>query len=152
EVLDALASSADDHRAARFLWPMHPTVAKRLSRSWFEHLPSNLLIMRPLPYAEMAGLVAHAFGVLTDSGGLVEDAATLGTPSIQLRNVSDRPEAIAAGVSRREPATAAGIFNGLQALTTGALPRRPSDAFGDVTAASQIARHLAALDNSSPSE
>ena len=145
-VLDALFEAARDHAAARFIWPMHPTVAKRLSQNWVKSAPPNFLLMSPLPYREAAGLLAHAFGVLTDSGGLVEEAATLGVPSVQLRNVSDRPEAIDAGVSRLETPTPEGVHRAMEALTTGIMPRRPSPVFGDVTAAAQIARALAQLD------
>jgi len=147
EVLDALCAAARDHAAARFVWPMHPTVAQRLSRKWLDAVPPNLLLMPPLTYADAIGMLAHAFGVLTDSGGLVEEAAALGVPSVQLRNVSDRPEAIEAGTSLLEAPTHDGVHRGIMALTTGRLPRRPSDVFGDTSAAAQIARHLARLDS-----
>lgn len=146
EVLDALCEAAADHKAARFLWPMHPTVQKRLARAWLAKVPNNLILIPPLSYAEMAGTLACSFGLISDSGGLVEEAATLGVPSVQLRNVSDRPEAIEAGVSQLEPPTRDGVHRSLQALTTGAMPRRPTDVFGTVEAASLVARHLASLD------
>jgi UDP-N-acetylglucosamine 2-epimerase (non-hydrolysing) len=144
EVLDALAAAAADHAAARFFWPMHPVVEPMAAR-WLLRLPSNLIVSKPMPYREAAGVLAHAFGVLTDSGGLIEEAATLGVPSVQLRNVSDRPEAIEAGVSRLEPPTAEGVYRALQALSTGALPRRPSAVFGDTGSAAAVARHLSSL-------
>jgi len=145
EVLDALASAAADHAAARFFWPMHPAVEPKAAR-WLLALPRNLIVTKPMHYRETAGVLAHAFGVLTDSGGLVEEAATLGVPSVQLRNVSDRPEAIDAGVSRCEAPTGDGVYRAVQALTTGTMPRRPTDTFGGPDAASHIARHLASLD------
>jgi UDP-N-acetylglucosamine 2-epimerase (non-hydrolysing) len=124
---------------------MHPAVTPKATR-WLQHLPPNLLVTDPLRYREAALTLAHSFGVLTDSGGLVEEAATLGVPSVQLRHVSDRPEAIEVGVSRLEPPTADGVYRAVQALTTGALPRRPSDVYGDVGAAGTIARAIAKLD------
>lgn len=144
-VLDALAAAAADHPAARFIWPMHPAVAPKAAR-WLQSLPNNLLVVEPLRYREAALTLSHSFGVLTDSGGLIEEAATLGVPSVQLRNVSDRPEAIEVGVSRLEPPTPEGVYRAVQALTTGALPRRPTDVYGSVDAASVIARAIAKLD------
>lgn len=144
-VLDALCEAARDHAAAKFVWPIHPNIEKRLSQRWLESVPSNFLIVKPFSYRVMASTLASAFGVLTDSGGLVEEAATLGVPSVQLRNVSDRPEAIGAGVSRLCAPTAAGVHEGVSLLTTGAIGRHLEPVYGGVHAAAEVARHLALL-------
>ena len=150
-VLDALQAAAREHPAARFIWPMHPAVAQRvgLMRAWFETMPSNFMVVAPLPYREAISVLSHAFGVLTDSGGLVEEAATLGVPSVQLRNVSDRPEAIEVGVSQLCPPTADGVMQGVAALCGGAFPRCPTVVYGGVDSAAKVARHLASLDAAS---
>lgn len=60
----------------------------------------NIRLLEPLDYLPMVHLMAHAYLVLTDSGGLQEEAPALGTPVIVLRDVTERPEAIEAGTAR----------------------------------------------------
>jgi UDP-N-acetylglucosamine 2-epimerase (non-hydrolysing) len=63
-----------------------------------EDLP-NVVVTEPLPYAEFARLLGEAHLVLTDSGGIQEEAPSLGTPVIVLRETTERPEAIEAGTA-----------------------------------------------------
>src|SRR5207245_3733702 len=65
--LDALSEAARDHAAARFVWPMHPAVRAAAAR-WLASVPENLVVLNPLPYKESVGLLAHAFGCITDPG------------------------------------------------------------------------------------
>jgi UDP-N-acetylglucosamine 2-epimerase (non-hydrolysing) len=144
-VLDALRQSARDDPRVDFVWPLHPAVQKRIAREWVDSLPPNLVLVTPLAYADSVGVLAECLGVLTDSGGLMEEAATLGVPCACLRNVCDRPEAIDAGVARLFFVNATGVERAVKALVSGELQRRPTDVYGDITAASQIAQHLCML-------
>ena len=63
------------------------------------HIP-NVLLTDPLDYLPMVHLMKKAHLVLTDSGGLQEEAPALGTPVLVLREVTERPEAIEAGTAR----------------------------------------------------
>ncbi|MEW6566645.1 MAG: UDP-N-acetylglucosamine 2-epimerase (non-hydrolyzing) [Chloroflexota bacterium] len=60
----------------------------------------NVLLTDPLDYLPMVHLMKRAYLVLTDSGGLQEEAPALGTPVLVLREVTERPEAIRAGTAR----------------------------------------------------
>ncbi|NIM93637.1 MAG: UDP-N-acetylglucosamine 2-epimerase (non-hydrolyzing) [Anaerolineales bacterium] len=60
----------------------------------------NIRLTEPLDYLPMAHLIKRAHLVLTDSGGLQEEAPALGTPVLVLRQVTERPEAIQAGTAR----------------------------------------------------
>lgn len=60
----------------------------------------NIRLLDPLNYLPMVHLMARAHIVLTDSGGLQEEAPALGTPVLVLRDVTERPEAIEAGTAR----------------------------------------------------
>lgn len=143
--LFTLFETAAAQPAARFIWPMHPAVSARLPERLIASLPPNMSLVPPLPYGEMVGLLAHAFGVLTDSGGLQEEAATLGVPCAVVRHVTDRPESIEAGVAQLFEPTPDGVRDALHLLVQGTLPRRAAPVFGDITAAAQIASHLASL-------
>lgn len=63
------------------------------------HLP-NVVVTEPIPYGEFARLMAAATLILTDSGGVQEEAPSLGTPVLVLRDTTERPEAVAAGCVR----------------------------------------------------
>lgn len=124
----------------RVVWSVHPGFARMLGPE--PEMPPNVSLLGPMPYADFAGLLAHAQVVATDSGGVVEEAATLGVPSVVWRRVNDRPEAVQAHIA---------VFSGemdqierdLEAALQ--LERRPTAAFGGVEAARLVAQHLAQL-------
>jgi UDP-N-acetylglucosamine 2-epimerase (non-hydrolysing) len=58
----------------------------------------NITLLKPLDYLPLVHLMKHATLVLTDSGGIQEEATSLGKPTLVLRNVTERPEGVAAGV------------------------------------------------------
>lgn len=60
----------------------------------------NVTLTEPLDYLKFIALMAQAYFVLTDSGGIQEEAPSLGVPVLVLRQVTERPEAIAAGGAR----------------------------------------------------
>jgi UDP-N-acetylglucosamine 2-epimerase (non-hydrolysing) len=61
---------------------------------------ANVRIVEPLGYADFARLIARSTLVLTDSGGLQEEAPSLGKPVLVLRDTTERPEAVEAGAVR----------------------------------------------------
>jgi len=63
------------------------------------NLPSNLILVDPIGYLELLELLTASSGVLTDSGTIVEEAAVLGVPSIQMRTATERPQVYACGAS-----------------------------------------------------
>jgi UDP-N-acetylglucosamine 2-epimerase (non-hydrolysing) len=68
---------------------------------------SNILLIDPLNYPQSVALLSRCHFVMTDSGGLQEEAPALGKPVLVLRDVTERPEGIEAGVARlvgRDPA------------------------------------------------
>jgi UDP-N-acetylglucosamine 2-epimerase (non-hydrolysing) len=137
----ALAEAAAAHPALEIVWPVHPHVEPRLPKAT---LPPTVKLVAPLPYKAMIALLMGATGVLTDSGGLCEEAATLGIPTAILRNHNDRPEAVEAGVARAFAPTPAGVADALRVIAHGGLPRRPTDVFGTAESAAHVARALLA--------
>lgn len=125
-----------------FHWPLHPAVARDLSPTWLDRLPPNAQVTGPLPYRRSVRLVANSLGVGTDSGGLQEEAAVLGTPCAVFRTVTDRPESVWAGVAKTYPPTAEGILNGLTDLRESRLLRQVAPVFGGVESADLIAKQL----------
>src|SRR5215210_1853186 len=60
---------------------------------------SNVMLVPPLDYVSIAHLLNKSYLVVTDSGGLQEEASSLGRPVLVLRQVTDRPESVAAGTA-----------------------------------------------------
>lgn len=125
----------------RLVWPMHPHFAKLLGQQ--VPVPINLVVSPPLGYRAFLRLVVDSLGVLTDSGGLVEECATLGVPCVIARVKNDRPEAVEAGVAAQTAPDAAGIRRGLELLVGRSLRRQATMVYGQPDAAQEIARHLA---------
>ena len=97
DIMSALARIARTHPEAALVYPVHlsPVVQECAHR----HLDGieNAHLIPPLNVEEMHNLMARCYMVMTDSGGLQEEAPALGKPVLVLRKETERPEAVAAG-------------------------------------------------------
>jgi UDP-N-acetylglucosamine 2-epimerase (non-hydrolysing) len=100
DVCRAIRKIALERTALHFVYPVHPN--PNVLRPVGEHLSSlpNVHLLEPLDYADLIFLMRKAVIVLTDSGGLQEEAPALGKPVLVLRQVTERPEAVRAGTVR----------------------------------------------------
>lgn len=84
-----------------FVYPMHlnPNVRKPIHEVFGEDLSNlgNMFFIEPLQYLEFVYLMSKANIVLTDSGGIQEEAPGLGKPVLVMRDTTERPEALASG-------------------------------------------------------
>lgn len=80
---------------AKIVFPVHPRTKKVLDTIGVDY--PNLVLTEPLPYLEFIFLVKHAKGVITDSGGITEEATVLGVPCMTMRNSTERPETVSMG-------------------------------------------------------
>jgi len=71
----------------------------------------NITLLKPLDYLPLVSLMKHAHIVLTDSGGIQEEATALGIPTLVLREVTERPEGVTAGVLKLVGTDPVKIFN-----------------------------------------
>jgi UDP-N-acetylglucosamine 2-epimerase (non-hydrolysing) len=97
EVLRAISRVAEE-RALRVFWPVHPRSAAVLAKLP-ESARSHISIIEPLGYLDFLRLLVDARLVLTDSGGLQEEACTLRIPCITLRTTTERPETVEVGAN-----------------------------------------------------
>lgn len=97
EAILELASRYPDHR---FIYPVHlnPNVKKVVHKELGG--AANIALLPPMAYRPFVGLLAHCRLVLTDSGGIQEEAPSLGKPVIVMRDTTERPEGVAAGTVR----------------------------------------------------
>lgn len=144
ETIFALFDTAESYPDIRFLWPMHPGVLK-IAEIDVRKTPENVLISPPLAYRETIAQVKRSIGVATDSGGLQEESATLGVPCAVLRNRSDRPESVEAGLAKLFVAGPEGMREAIKCLVARELPRKPSEIYGSPESALLIAHELRLL-------
>ncbi len=125
------------------VFPVHPRTRQTLAQ--VDGLPENLRTVDPQPYLEFNYLVRHARAVVTDSGGVTEEATVLGVPCITLRDNTERPETVEIGTNelvgiRPEPVVPAlrRVFEGR--WKTGSIPP-----LWDGRAGERIVEHLGRL-------
>lgn len=98
EICRALRKLAEDNLDVQFLYPVHPNPnVKDVAREFLSSL-ENVILCDPLDYAPFVAAMKRAYLIITDSGGVQEEAPALGKPVIVLREETERPEAVADGV------------------------------------------------------
>jgi UDP-N-acetylglucosamine 2-epimerase (non-hydrolysing) len=96
----ALADLARARRDLVVVFPVHRNPVVREAVGSVLGGIENVLLVEPLPYGSFVRLMVRAHVILTDSGGIQEEAPSLGTPVLIMRDVTERPEALMAGTSR----------------------------------------------------
>jgi UDP-N-acetylglucosamine 2-epimerase (non-hydrolysing) len=141
-----LAKSYGDQ--VHFVYPVHLNPNVRQPAQQLLGGAPNISLIEPLEYLPMVHLMKRCYLVLTDSGGLQEEAPALGKPVLVLRQVTERPEAIDAGTARlvgtdpdRIEAEARRLLDDPQAYAAMAHAANP---FGDGHAAERIVEALVA--------
>ena len=97
DIMSALANIARSHEDVELVYPVHLSpVVQECAKKHLGNIP-NVHLIPPLAADEMHNLMARCYLVLTDSGGLQEEAPALGKPVLVLRRETERPEAVTAG-------------------------------------------------------
>jgi UDP-N-acetylglucosamine 2-epimerase (non-hydrolysing) len=137
-----------DGRAASIVYPVHPN--PNVQAAVARHLVGrpHVHLLKPLDYHRFVHLMRRAHLILTDSGGIQEEAPGLGKPVLVLRERTERPEAVEAGTARIVGTDTKRILAEVDRLLTDegayramAVAKNP---FGDGHAAERIAHALAA--------
>ncbi|MEH2201982.1 non-hydrolyzing UDP-N-acetylglucosamine 2-epimerase [Nostoc sp.] len=124
------------------LLPLHrnPTVRVPLQELLGNH--PRIFLTEPLDYGELVGAIGRSHLLLTDSGGLQEEAPSLGKPVLVLRDTTERPEAVTAGTAKLVGTTSENIFaNAAELLSNSDAYEAMANAinpFGDGHAAERI--------------
>ena len=100
ENLKILRTFVETHEDVALIFPAHPnpSVTDAASSCLSDH--RRIKVIPPLEYPDFITLMSHAWLIVSDSGGVQEEAPTLGKPLLVLRENTERPEAIEAGVAR----------------------------------------------------
>jgi UDP-N-acetylglucosamine 2-epimerase (non-hydrolysing) len=144
-ICQAVRTIAQSRAEARVVFPVHPNPRVRDEVRAQLHALPNVCLTAPLEYREFVHVMAHADLILTDSGGIQEEVASLGAHVLVMRERTERPEAIEAGVAElvgTDPPTI--VARALHALDH---PRRDgpiANPFGDGHASERIVQALIA--------
>lgn len=134
------------HRDVEIVWPVHlnPNVqepANRLLKN-----VGHITLLPPLDYLPLVHLMKHAALILTDSGGIQEEAPAFGIPTLVLRDVTERPEGVAAGTLKLVGTETSSIVKEAKRLLNDpsayAEMSRASNPYGDGHAAEKIIQAL----------
>ncbi|EFM39162.1 UDP-N-acetylglucosamine 2-epimerase [[Eubacterium] yurii subsp. margaretiae ATCC 43715] len=95
-IFDAINKVASENKDIQIIYPVHmnPQIVKLANEKLTQE---NIILIEPLEYVEFANLINKSHLILTDSGGLQEEAPSLGKPVLVLRTETERPEAVDAG-------------------------------------------------------
>ena len=99
-IIKGLEMILEEYKDVILLLPLHPNPIVREPFLDAFQRKERVILISPLNYLELVGTIKNCYALLTDSGGLQEEAPSLGKPVLVLRKTTERPEAIAAGTSK----------------------------------------------------
>ena len=140
EIITEIVNSSE---GLPLIFPVHPRTAKMLEATGLNY--SNLHVIGPLGYLEFNYLVQHAKAVVTDSGGITEEATVMSVPCMTLRDSTERPETCTVGTNEllgTDPKSIAPAFGKLFSgeWKKGAIPE-----LWDGKTAGRIVKHIAEI-------
>lgn len=149
-ICQALKTLCEKYPAVDFVYPMHmnPNVRTPLRNTFGTDAPRtpNLFLIEPLEYLSFVYLMSKAYLVLTDSGGIQEEAPGLGKPVLVMRDTTERPEAVTAGTVKLVGADYNRIVDNVSLLLDDAAAYREMshsvNPYGDGHASQRIVEHL----------
>ncbi|MBI1767943.1 MAG: UDP-N-acetylglucosamine 2-epimerase (non-hydrolyzing) [Bacteroidetes bacterium] len=113
ELIKAVSRLAKDQQDTFFIWPVHPNPNVRSTVLSNKDLTSfkNVLLVDPLEYMDVIKVLSNCHMVISDSGGIQEEAPSFRVPVLVFRNATERTEAIEAGLSKLVQANAEDIIH-----------------------------------------
>jgi UDP-N-acetylglucosamine 2-epimerase (non-hydrolysing) len=137
-ICEAIRQLAHEFPLAIFVYPVHlnPNVRKPV----FELLSNikNVLLLEPLPYPEFVALMDRAKFILTDSGGIQEEAPSASKPVLVMREATERPEAVDSGTTTLVGTDVQKIMTEARRLFAGSFETLTTNPFGDGKASQRI--------------
>jgi len=142
-IFRAIRRVVDEFGDLKVIYPVHlnPVVSGAAESEFGGH--PRIRLIAPLDVLQFHNFLARSYIILTDSGGIQEEAPSLGKPVLVLRDTTERPEGIAAGTLKLAGAGEEGVYEGFRQLVTdGALYEamsKASNPYGDGLASKRIA-------------
>ena len=116
----AIRGLAERFTDVNFVYPVHlnPRVREPVMRILGAHMQRNVHLISPQAYLPFVALMNRSYLILTDSGGVQEEAPSLGKPVLVMRDTTERPEGVKAGVVRLVGVDEDAIVQGVGTLLT----------------------------------
>ncbi len=112
DIFAAVRELIENNDDVDVIFPMHKNpLIRELAKASFEGIEDRIHLIEPLEYVDFANLMAKCYLIMTDSGGIQEEAPALGKPVMVLRTETERPEAIEAGTVKLAGIKKKDIFN-----------------------------------------
>jgi UDP-N-acetylglucosamine 2-epimerase (non-hydrolysing) len=147
-ICQSIASLARDFPLVHFVYPVHlnPNVKEPVERilGAANRTSSNIHLIPPQSYLPFIGLMSRSYVILTDSGGVQEEAPSLGKPVLVMRETTERPEAVEAGTVRLVGTDQRKIVEGVSQLLSNqevyGTMSRAHNPYGDGEASARIVK------------
>lgn len=142
----SIAEIAEQRPDLDFIFPVHPNPnVKSVTSAILSDIP-NVHLIEPQEYAEFVYLMMHAKLILTDSGGVQEEAPSLGCPVLVIRDVTERQEAVDAGTVRLIGTEPESVIHNINELLDNpdayAKMAQSTNPYGDGAACEKIMTHI----------
>lgn len=146
QICTALSTLAEAHPEYLFIYPVH--LNPKVQQPVYDTLGkfNNIKLIPPQPYSEFVMLINNSRIVLTDSGGVQEEAPSLGKPVLVMRDTTERPEGVEAGTVQLVGAVADNIISSVNELINDKVAyekmAQAKNPYGDGKAAMRIAEKI----------
>ena len=150
-ICQAINALAEQFKDVDFVYPIHlnPNI-RRAVHDIIDGSRSNVYLLEPLSYLEFVAMMQQSTLILTDSGGIQEEAPAFGKPVLVMRDTTERPEAIEAGTARLVGTDRSAIEQNVAILLTDTeeynAMAHAANPFGDGRAAERIAEFILRID------
>lgn len=150
-ICQAINALAEQFKDVDFVYPIHlnPNI-RRAVHDIIDGSRSNVYLLEPLSYLEFVAMMQQSTLILTDSGGIQEEAPAFGKPVLVMRDTTERPEAIEAGTARLVGTDCNTIEQNVALLLTDTeaynTMAHAANPFGDGHAAERIADFILRID------
>ncbi len=139
----AIRRVMDEHPDVKAIYPVHLNPIVRKAAYKFLDDDDRIHIIEPLEVTDFHNFLSRSYLVLTDSGGVQEEAPALGKPVLVMRNTTERPEGVEAGTLRLVGTSEENIYKNFSLLLDNEKAYQTmacaSNPYGDGTASKQIA-------------
>ena len=146
EMFRAVRRIADEFDDVKIVYPVHPNPKVREATGKILSDHPRIKLIEPLDVRDFHNLMAKSYLILTDSGGIQEEAPSLGKPVLVLRDVTERPEGIEAGTLKLAGTSGESIYSACKALLCDRAEynkmARAQNPYGDGNASKRIADAL----------
>ena len=137
--LGAVRTLADEHEDIVIVYPVHPNPSVRSAARELLADHPRIRLTDPVGYLDLVAALRHAALVLTDSGGIQEEAPAFATPVLVMREVTERPEGIEAGMAELVGTDPERILGRARSVLEGSWNAAGANPYGDGRAGERVA-------------